>query len=179
MNKKNNQEITIDYLESVLKDTFEISSSKLYPRCYLFPNGNILKLDAYTSHKNVEGVLIKKNIVSELSTGGGCELLENLGCIRINLDSEGFIGLSEKAPTNIQYEKLKEIIDKYMFEPHIWRYWSGNKIAIITPHSDGFKVVLYDINDYTVSDILNRIKRYYSTGILYEEVCNTKNDKSL
>lgn len=154
-------------LELVLSRKFKISSS-MTPRCYILPDGNFLHLDEYTSHADVEHYMIQKKLVKEgpHSFDGGAPDLEDLGAIRCNLLSEGFVMLSEVPPTSAQYEALTKFFDAYLSRNSMWRY--GSNLMLLTPHQkSNFKT--YDLSVYTTDDLINIIRDYYSYGVLKED----------
>jgi len=158
--------VTIDDFEKALSLKFSIDYN-LTPRGYIFPNGKNLALDYYTSHGQVLHFLIKNGCVEEYEGiyDGGCPPLEDLGCIRTNLDSEGFVMLSVKEPTAKQYEVLLDFFDKYLDRKHQWRYSSD--LMILTPHqkSDFAKISL---TNKVSDDIVDIIRNYYRTGRIVE-----------
>lgn len=171
------EKLSLDEIIEILKEKF-IIDNELTPRCYLFPNGKILHLDAYTPHSSVTAFLESKGVGHYESGRGGCPILEDeYGCIRINLDSEGFIELSQIKPTNEQYKVLENLMYEYFRYCYRWSI-RDDALTIFTPHNAGFKAVYYVIKIYgepeaivyLPEDIIKKIKVYYVKGILYEGI---------
>lgn len=157
---------TIKEFEEVLSKKYKIGD-KLTARGYIFPDGKNLELNYYNSHGQVNQWLIQNNYVDEYEGiyDGGCPPLEDLGCIRTNLETEGFIMLSKVEPTAKQYEVLLDFFDKYLDRKHQWRY--GSDLMILTPHqkSDFAKISL---TNKVSEDIVDIIRNYYRTGRIVE-----------
>lgn len=158
--------VTIDDFEKTLSLKFSIDYN-LTSRGYIFPNGKNLALDSYTAHSNVLHFLIENGYVEEYEGiySGGCPPLEDLGCIRTNLDSEGFVMLSVKEPTAKQYEVLLDFFDKYLNRKYQWRYGSD---LMIFPSNQKADFVRISLTNKVSDDIVDIIKNYYRTGRIVE-----------
>ena len=90
-------------------------------------------------------------------SGDASPTLSKLGAIRCSdIEKENnYIELSPKRPTSSQFLALETWLDRNKY----------NQVGICTPKMVDF--VIYDLDD--VDHIINRIKRYYSSGTLYED----------
>lgn len=95
----------------------------------------------------------------DVSAIRGDLLADRIGCIRVNGYNENYIALPENRPTNAQLYTLEEWID--------W-FFSEIACSIIVSTSNGRQQKSYSCDEYTGSDVINRIKRFYSSGTLYE-----------
>lgn len=159
---------TIDEFEEVLKQKFVISD-KLTSRGFIFPNGKNLELSSYKSHGMVTQWLVENGYVDNTESvwEGGCPPIEDLGCIRTNLDSEGFIMLSKIEPTPIQYDKLLIFFDLFLNRKWSWKF--GRELMILTPHQKG-DYAKFSVEDKVSDDFVNIIKNYYRIGRLVENI---------
>lgn len=164
--------VTIKEFEEVLSQKYTISD-ELTTRNYIFPDGKNLVLHSYETHADVLHWLIKNNYVEEYEGiyDGGCPPIENLGCIRVNLATEGFIMLSKVESTAKQYDVLLKLLDEFSWRKSVWKY--GSDLMILEPHqkSDYRK---FSLTTNTNDDIINIIKNYYRTGRLVESFSTSK-----
>ena len=159
--------MSIEEITKVLKKKYKISP-ELAARCYIMPNGDFLALDDFNSHSGVQYYLIDQGVVKDSPElhEGGCPTLEDLGAIRCNLLSEGFIMLSKVKPTQAQYDSLIKLLDEYLPRRGMWRF-NQREIMLLTPHQKtDFK--FFDAVDNTADDIVRIIKNYYDFGRLSE-----------
>ena len=161
----------INDFERVLSQRYTISDEPS-SRSYVFPSGKFLAL-SYESHASVLHWLIKHEYVEQESNtySGGCPPIEDLGCIRVNLDTEGFIMLSKVEPTSRQYNALLNLLDKFWGRRVMWR-WSSD-LMILEPHQKS-QYKYFSLTNKTSDDIIYIIKNYYQTGRLVE---STKTQK--
>jgi len=155
----------INDFEKVLSQRYTISDEPS-SRSYVFPSGKILAL-GHNSHASVLHWLIKNEYVEHESDTytGGCPPIEDLGCIRVNLDTEGFIMLSKVEPTSRQYKALLNLLDKFWGRHVMWR-WSSD-LMILEPHQKS-QYKYFSLTNKTSDDIIYIIKNYYQTGRLVE-----------
>lgn len=155
----------INDFERVLSQRYTISDEPS-SRSYVFPSGKFLAL-SYESHASVLHWLIKHEYVEQESNtySGGCPPIEDLGCIRVNLDTEGFIMLSKVEPTSRQYNALLNLLDKFWGRRVMWR-WSSD-LMILEPHQKS-QYKYFSLTNKTSDDIIYIIKNYYQTGRLVE-----------
>ncbi|MBO7730927.1 MAG: hypothetical protein J6S67_00190, partial [Methanobrevibacter sp.] len=95
----------------------------------------------------------------DVSAKRGDLLADKLGCIRVNGYNENYIALPENRPTNEQLYTLEEWIDHFFSDVY-------STISVST--FNGRQQQQYNDDDCTGKDVVNRIKRYYSSGTLYE-----------
>lgn len=139
------------------------------PRTYIFPDGSFIHLDCYNSHQDM-----KNWLKGEFGYSAEEVQVENYGCIRVNLDTEGFIALSAVKPTDAQYEALLRELDD-CWSKCSWKY---GKFMLIEPErdengqylKDGFHFYSIGADRYTSDEFVKIIKRYYATGRLVEDV---------
>ena len=135
---------------------------------FLLPDGKFLDLvgtfgedsfEDFPCHAEVEAYLDSLGLSTSYVEASGCPTLQSLGAIRLNnLDDNNFIELSSRKPTEAQYEGLERWLDENS-QDH-------NSVYVAVSGFDRY--VTYNYSDYIVDDIIKRIKRYYSSGQLYE-----------
>lgn len=135
---------------------------------YILPNGVIIScftddIDEFeaSNHANIEDYL--NSIGLSNKHGGwsdGSPIMRELGAIRINNEEweNNYIELPNIRPTNSALYSLQEWLDKNQ------RHY--DYIVVTGPNFTND--VKYYYNDYLPEDIIKRIKRYYSSGKLYE-----------
>lgn len=120
-------------------------------------DGLLLNLQNYAHHADVENYLIDKGLSNEIkSTMLGSPTLYKEGCIRCDTDKY-YIALTERQPTREQYQSLLEWLD-YLFT-------TTNIVEVITPDN---QQIVYNKNNIIPDEIIDRIRRYYLSGKLYE-----------
>lgn len=123
---------------------------------YLTPQGNILDLgDSGEGHTLLAELLFLKGIEvpTEESPDEYSEYLYNKGWIRANTGFIKYLQLTATRPTTEQYALLIPLIDALQPEVEIV-YENGSKIYRNRP----------------TDEIVKLIKRYYSSGVLYEQL---------
>ena len=95
----------------------------------------------------------------DVSEKRGDLLADKIGCIRVNGYNENYIALPENRPTNEQLYTLEEWIDHFFSDIY-------STISVTT--FNGRQQQQYNDDDCTGRDVVNKIKRYYSSGTLYE-----------
>lgn len=129
--------------------TFAITLGSMY----ILPDGTLLDLgDSGYGHSNVSEYLNELGLEKDYEMGKSSKLLKEMGWIRLNTKLK-FIDLSETKPTEAQYEQLLRALD-----------FMKDDIQITS--KTGFKIYKNVDSDY----ILDRIKRYYATGVFYESL---------
>lgn len=92
----------------------------------------------------------------------GSEIMRDLGALRVNnLTELAYVELPNSRPNFNQYEALEEVLYYLYRQPEIFDF------NVFT--SNGQQIA-YSTDDYFPEDIINRIKRYYSSGKLYESL---------
>lgn len=145
---------------------------------FLLPDGKFLDLvgtfgedsfEDFPCHAEVEAYLDSLGLSASYVEASGCPTLQSLGAIRLNnLDDNNFIELSSRKPTEAQYEGLERWFDEN----------SQDHNSVYVAVSGFNRYVTYNYSDYIVDDIIKRIKRYYSSGQLYES-SNEDNESQL
>ena len=124
-----------------------------YGSMYILPDGVLLDLgDSGYGHSNLSLLLDEYGFEINYEPGKASKLLKYMGWIRLNTKIN-FIDLSNIKPTNEQYKKLLIALD-YMKE-----------YQITTPDKQ-VKIYKNRVSD----DIIKLIKRYYASGVLYENL---------
>ena len=137
---------------------------------FIFPDGRFLS--GFGAHYEIEEVIqaLDKSNYPDVNISGDdyyiYSTLSDLGCVRGRFDKyENYFQLSQIRPTYEQYDSIEWALD-IMQRQNI-----SNRVFIETPNKGESKV--YTFNDYTTDEIISKIKRYYTSGILYEGVENT------
>ena len=150
----------VEILEKV-KSHFGAVDRPYYGPTYILPDGSLLNLDGRGHHSVVEHYLIENGLSNrEYIKTGGSPTIEALGCIRCDM-VKYYIGLSEEQPTREQYNSLLVWLDQHSRFTRI--------ITVISP--GGEQSTDYRFNsDFISDDIVDRIRRYYVCGKLYEQL---------
>lgn len=127
------------------------------------------KID-FNKKYNVDETIIQ-NIYDEVekfdgwsNVGGmdGSKLLEeHLGCIRLNggvADEMTAVSIPSTKITEIQYDKLTSWLDKYYTD----------KVEVNV--REDYESQIYHLDETIVDDVIKKIKRYYTTGTLVENL---------
>lgn len=75
--------------------------------------------------------------------------------------------MPETKVTNAQLETLLELLDYYFIDKEMVGIRS-NSIELAFVYKGDHKVVTLRPSDYLPDDVIKKIKRYYSSGILHE-----------
>lgn len=165
---------TTDIFNAV-EDKFNATTWPPEGPTFLMPDGKFLDIVStfdskksgrnFPCHAEVEDYLAQVGMSTAYADGSGSPTLQSLGVIRLNdLKGNNFIELSELKPTHEQYDGLEKWLDENS------TYSSSVEIA-----SRGYKEYKrYDYDDYTVDEIVSAIKRYYSSGKLYEDFLDSE-----
>ena len=154
-----------------IKDHFVIDNYPVSGPSFLLPNGDFIDLSSsYNSetsfedfpvHVEVEDFLQSVDLSNSFKDSSGSPTIQELGAIRLNdLEYNNYIELSNVKPTSRQYEQLENWLEENS-EEH-----SSVEVAIY--HYGTY--VHYDYEEVFPEEIIKRIKRYYSSGHLYEDV---------
>ena len=146
----------------ILKDYIDISRKPKLGSVFLTKDGTFINLgeNEDDSHGDIISYLENEDI---FLFDDHWQFSENFGYIRMNsgttTDFNAYIEFLEDKPTSEQYDGIEN-----------WLYYvlnSGVKeVEINVPDS---KSIRYSLVDYLPEDIIKKIKRYYSSGTLYEK----------
>lgn len=141
-------------------------------RSFILPNGDFLSTgDDYRTHVNIEwdiqNYLVKYfNIENFKHSKLDHPVTDMCGFIRVNNVNEDYVCLSSVKPTIEQYNSLLNWLDEFNE--------MKDYIKIISYNGNIF--VKYNLEDVTPDYVLNRIKRFYTSGKLYEAKETTINN---
>lgn len=126
---------------------------------YILPNGKLLDLSKHKHHSDVERWLIENKLSNnEYIETAGSKTLYELGCIRCDT-IRYYIALTPDNPTDQQYNSLLVWLHKLSSTRRL--------VEVFTPNGDS---TVYKFSQDTITDyIVDRIRRYYSSGRLYEQ----------
>lgn len=151
----------MDEVLEKIKSHFGVVDTPYYGPTYILPDGSLLNLLNKGHHSVVEHYLIDEGISNNkyIETGGS-PTVESLGCIRCDM-VKYYIGLSKEFPTREQYNSLL-----------IWLDALSRVVRLVTVMSyDGSKSVDYKFTrDFISDDVVDRIRRFYISGNLYEQL---------
>lgn len=125
-------------------------------------------------HSVVDEILVDEGLLTEDSGAHeyGSYVMYFMGAIRINDSSdwdEVYIQIdAENRPTNAQYDALLKFIDL------CFNYKEG--VEVMVGFDDDYDC-FYSPTDYASDDVIKKIKRYYTTGKLNEDI-NSNQDLS-
>lgn len=153
-------ETTDDMLELIVQH-FGITDEPYNGPTYILPNGYFLDLRKCNHHSEVEKWLIDNGLsnYTYIKTAGS-QTITDLGCIRCDT-LKYYIYLTDKQPTREQYNTLLVWLD------HLAR--TTRFVEVLTPTGDSVMYPTVDNDEYNVDYIVDRIRRYYSSGRLYEQ----------
>ena len=124
---------------------------------YILPNGYFLDLFNYENHSDVEKWLIKNNLSdNKYIKTGGSPTLTNLNCVRCDTEKY-YIALPDK----VTREQLSTLL--------VWLDYLSRTTACVEVITQDNQSVLYDIKTEPTDSVIDRIRRYYSSGKLYEK----------
>ena len=87
-------------------------------------------------------------------------LADKLGFIRVNGDNEDYVCITNVRPTPEQYQALRDWLKEY---------FKRKRSLEVTEWESG-QQAFYKYPEYDVEDIINKIKKYYTTGELTENL---------
>ena len=130
---------------------FQLNSSM-----YILPDGTLLNLgDTGYGHSDLSKYLHDCGIEQDYKQGQASNFLFSLGWIRVN-NRYKFITLPKVKLTSNQYQKLIELFDMYK---------TNYQVSTLDNQTKTY-------NDRTSDEVVGLIKRYYSSGTLYENLQN-------
>lgn len=164
--------------EEVKKQALELLSKGKVDwteRGFILPNGDLVD-NGYFGEDGMPHWKVDERIINKIAFDNHLEyddivdafdvnakrgdlLADRIGCIRVNGYNENYIALPENRPTNEQLYTLEEWID---------HFFSDVYSAISVSTFNGRQQQQYNDDECTGRDVVNRIKRYYSSGTLYE-----------
>lgn len=141
-------------------------------RCFITQEGYIIPTPNQMPHYKIAQWLEAKGYAEDSSIG--CKELEvDYNCVRLNVDREYYLCLPTKKLTWDQLSTLEDILSRYMYDS-----WGTFTVT----NQDGSQTQCYDVDEDdlqgTVDHIINRIRRYYSSGTLYENLEEAADNKS-
>lgn len=138
---------------------FGTSKTPQLTKTFIMPDGLFLDLSTVRHHSDIEQFLINVGASeSEFAIiGGGSPTLSHLGCIRIDPKKQTCI---LPACEYIETEAMNSLL--------LWLDMMESKYSFVTVVGHDGQSVDYSFDDYITDDIIDRIRRYYSSGTLYE-----------
>ena len=142
--------ITADVVQEILKERFPVSP--FFQKCsFITPDGNFLVIQQ--EHYEAYKWLLTEQLVQCIPDAE--QLLNELGYIRYSYI--GYITLSDKKPTQLQYKALEHLLYE------IQKY----RCVISLQLANNPKFYLDVDLQNNVDNIIKSIKKYYSRGELY------------
>lgn len=130
---------------------------------FILPTGRVIDIKktldvGFATHMMFEQHLSELGVIPRM-IGDDFYLTSECGCIRCNHNNsrETVVELPRHSINSRMYDSLIDFLDCRSKVTHIVTY-------------DGKQHKIYNSSDTTTDDIINRIKRYYSSGILYENL---------
>ena len=157
----------IDYIQNkeekdiikLVSNNFGVTNEPFYGPTFILPNGYFLNIQKCKHHSDVEKWLIDNGYsTNEYNISAGSKTLDDLGCIRCDT-TKYYIALSENQPTSEQYNSLLVWLDKLL------EY--KNLVEVITYDNQH---IVYDLREITPDYVIDRIRHFYSSGVLYEKL---------
>ena len=98
--------------------------------------------------------------------------------VRYNFGYERYIGLPKNNLTSAQYDTLEKLLDLFFVSGNgVGERSRSIEIDCSIDSKGDFTSKIYKPSDYTSDDIIKKIKRYYSTGTLYESCYDNGKNK--
>lgn len=143
------EDVLSEIIEKYKTTQFHINASM-----YILPDGTLLDLgDSGFGHSNLSSYLNDCGIEIDYKECHPSKFLQSLGWIRVN-NRYQFITLSNKRPTSNQYEQLIKLFDMYKTDYQVTTADGQHKVY----------------NNRTSEEVIKLIKRYYTSGTLYEKL---------
>ena len=169
--KKLNESTSSSEIIDAVKEHFVIDDYPVSGPSFLLPDGSFIDLtssfnsstsyDDFPAHREVEDYLEDIGLSSLSGDASGSPTIQQLGAIRLNdLDENNFVELSLIKPTYEQYNQLEDWFAENS-EEH-------STVEVSTYRYGDY--IRYDYEEVLPEDIIKRIKRYYSSGHLYEAI---------
>ena len=149
-------------------DNFDITDVPPYGPSYILPDGKFVDIYGTTvndkhldTHYDVETVLNDNGLSSdEFDSLSLNYTIQEFGAIRCSTRThEHYILLNEERPTTNQYDSILKLL--ILMSDDL-----GYPSVQIITDKDTYKI--YNFTDYEPEEIVGKIKRYYSSNILYE-----------
>lgn len=166
--KKVNESQESDTLQKLI-DFFGVTDRVPEDATYILPNGKFM----YTIDREQEMFDESEhlNIVEYLNSIGikdenyfdASKFMYDLGAIRVNAWFRFITLHKDKRPTFEQYEAIEKYL--YALDRNKFAYNRDFVTVYIPPHTN--QKYFFDLGD-TPEEIVKKIKRYYSSGVLYE-----------
>ena len=143
---------------SYLEDFYGVAQEPYGPT-YILPNGHILNISNCKHHAEVEKTLIDAGFSgNEYIPTGGSPSMRELGAVRCDT-VKYYIELPPEQLTRKQYNTLL-----------IWLDYLTKHCRIVEVIADmGRVITTYNLRETISDDIVDRIRRYYVSGRLYED----------
>ena len=159
------ESLSEDYGNAIIKKVAEhFGTYNIVPKwkTFILPDGRFLNMDGLRSHAFVEQWLIDNGLsdVKYAYISDGSPTLSRLGCFRCSPKGHYCILTDVDFPEDEALNSLLLWLDKQSSET--------DSVHIVSTNG---KTVIYKFDDYSSDDILSRVERYYSSGILYEKQC--------
>lgn len=163
----------MDIVDKIIENDLRLRISNNPPKFgkpfFILPDGTFLS--GFYLHTNVEEILqdismsFYDDIDFQTPENYNYSTLLDLGCVRGRVDKvENYIQLPDDRPTSSQIDAIADAIFFAMTSGGSYIGKSG--IFIEAPDTEQSR--FYSFDDYEPEDIVAKIKRYYSSGILYE-----------
>lgn len=128
---------------------------------YIMPDGKFLDLREVTHHSDVEKFLIDSGLSDyEYLVNQGSQTMFDLGAIRCDT-TKWYMVLNDRQLTDEQYNSLL-----------IWLDFLGSRQAFIEVYTFDNQVQKYRFADVISDEIVDKIRRFYIFGTLYEHKVN-------
>ncbi len=150
-------------LLNYIKSNFNISDYYLEGQSYILPNGEFLNLyDG--AHIGIDNTLYEEGLIGEDPyVSGKLVLMDNYNSIRMSdgkyIQTDPYVELPKKLPSNAQLSSLLDFLDS-LTDESVWVGVRNNKNAGAS----------YNLETTLPEQIIKNIKRFYSSGVLYEAV---------
>ncbi len=146
-----------------IKSNFNISDYYSEGQSYILPNGEFLNLyDG--AHIGVDDALYEECIIEEDPyVSGKLVLMDEYNSIRMSdgkyIQTDPYIELPKKLPSNAQLNSLLDFLDS-LTDESVWVGVRDNKNVGAS----------YNLETTLPEQVIKNIKRFYSSGVLYEAV---------
>ena len=162
---------------SAIKKSFALKQQSFVGPAFLLPDGSFIDVTNEfdwdgnpPEHLAVEQWLCDNNLSDNWDETEGAPTIQALGAIRMDNSYQDYIELPPVKLTYIQYERLESWL-----EFNSDKNKSGNVEVYTYSLASGFTSIFYKYADLFPEDIIKRIKRYYSSGVLYEAIETAEN----
>lgn len=154
----------LKHIKNFIEKNFILTSSTPTGSIYILEDGRYLELGEDGAHIGVDDLLYQNNLIDYDPYMYDKELIlvDKFNAIRCSdgkyIDSEPYIQLPKKLPSSAALDSLEE-----------WLYELGE----VTVYTNGNA---YDLGKVLPEDVIKNIKRFYSSGTLYESMNNEIED---